>query len=135
MRIELTIPGPPWPQPAPKASRVGAFAKLSKRKPPKAIRDALARAAGDAGPASGPLSMAVTAVWPRPAATRGDTARWQAKAVGTATAVADGILAAGTDILWGNPNQVAMLVVRRIIAAQGEPPEVHVVVASLPEEV
>lgn len=140
--VHLEIPGEPFALHRARAARRGKFARVYDPEENVSWKAAAGQwmlsartAAGIAAPFTGPVSLAITALFscpksderkrdPRPE-------RWslsQKDADNIAKAVGD----AGNGVLWNDDRQVVDIHVRKRIAAQGEPPRVVVTATELP---
>lgn len=132
----VEIPGLPVAQGRPRLAVVGGHARAYS--PAKAtswrgaaqvhMQDALRRCEQSAFPPGVPLRVQVDAVWPQPASApkRDRASRRYRPSRPDADNVGKAVLDAGNGILWHDDAQVAVLLVRKITGASGEPPRVAV---------
>jgi Holliday junction resolvase RusA-like endonuclease len=87
-------------------------------------------------PLEGPLAVSVTAYFPCPTSDHRKRnprpERWHTKANGDADNLGKAVLDAGNGILYEDDRQVSILVVKKLICAQGRTPQVQVWVRPLP---
>lgn len=136
--IHVTIPGLPHGQGRPRAVRRGAFVGVHERPEDSNwkhyaqahYREAMAGRA----PYECAVHVSIFAVWPQPKATRKAERGFRIWRVGKPDAdnLAKAVLDAGNGVLWLDDAQVAELIVRRVVGAQGEAPRVMVEVLPLP---
>lgn len=139
--VRVTIPGPPCAQGRGRAVRAGGTGHVMIADPPKSKSwkgaAQVHMQAVVAAPLSGPLAVAILAVFPCPTSDyrkrdpRGR--RWHTKANGDADNIAKACLDAGNGVLWLDDSCVSRLSVEKVVGAQGEVPRVEIVVRCLRE--
>ena len=120
MALTFSVPGDPVPQPRPRVSTAGGFARayVPQQHPVHAYRQALAFEAVQAGatPTGEPVSVVIDAVWERPKShLRKSGLRPGAPALPRQDVdnVAKAVLDALTGVAWQDDAQVARLVVEK----------------------
>lgn len=138
--LVITIPGPPQPQQRSRAVLRGGRAGVYEPKESRSWKgtaqvwmqkEMRKRKPWEAGVA---LSVDIEAVFPCPASAHKKIPvgfRWHTKAQGDCDNIAKAVLDAGNGVLWDDDRQVAMLTVRKFVAAQGQLAHVRVRVEEL----
>ncbi len=136
--VAVVVPGPPCAQGRGRAVRVGAGLRVvdpARSRSWKGAAQVHLLQAMDGRPLmTGPLAVEMLAVFALPKGQerrQGVPRRWHAKRGGDVDNLAKALLDAATGVVWADDSQVAELLVRKVVGAQGEAPAVYLAVRPL----